>query len=85
MTNKEALKAWEKLYAEIDKENWLFVGTINPEMVSLAIKALEIVDDVNRKVYRNENCPQKHRCYDYQGYHCAGCSWEKKGGTENEI
>ena len=41
MTNKEALKAWEKLYSEIDKENWLFVGTINPEMVSLAIKALE--------------------------------------------
>lgn len=41
MTNKEALKAWEKLYAEIDKENWLFVGTINPEMVSLAIKALD--------------------------------------------
>lgn len=41
MTNKEALKAWEKFYTEIDKENWLFVGTINPEMVSLAIKALE--------------------------------------------
>ena len=41
MTNSEALKAWEKIYAEIDKENWLFVGTINPEMVSLAIKALE--------------------------------------------
>lgn len=41
MTNKEALKAWEKIYAEIDKENWLFVGTINPEMVNLAIKALE--------------------------------------------
>ena len=41
MTNKEALKAWEKLYAEIDKESCLFVGTINPEMVSLAIKALE--------------------------------------------
>ena len=41
MTNKEALKAWKKILAEIDKENWLFVGTINPEMVSLAIKALE--------------------------------------------
>ena len=41
MTNKEALKAWEKFYAEIDKENWLFVGTINPEMVSLAIEALK--------------------------------------------
>lgn len=41
MTDKEALKAWEQMYAEIDQENWLFVGTINPEMVSLAIKALE--------------------------------------------
>lgn len=41
MTKKEALKAWEKMYTEIDKENGLFVGTINPEMVSLAIKALE--------------------------------------------
>ena len=41
MTNKEALKAWEKFYAEIDKENWLFVGTINPEMVRLAIEALK--------------------------------------------
>lgn len=50
--------------------------------IQTAIKALEIVDDVNHKVYRNENCPQKHKCYDYQGYHCAGCSWEKKGGAE---
>ena len=41
MTDKEALKAWKKLYSEIDKENWLFVGTINPQMVELAIKALE--------------------------------------------
>ena len=41
MTNKEALKAWKKLYSEIDKENWLFVGTINPQMVELAIKALD--------------------------------------------
>lgn len=41
MTNKEALKAWEEFYNDIDKEEWLFVGTINPEMVSLAIKALE--------------------------------------------
>lgn len=49
MTNKEALKAWEKMYAEIDEENWLFVGTINPEMVDLAIKALKRVDCVYLK------------------------------------
>jgi hypothetical protein len=41
MTNKEAREAWKKLYSEIDKDNWLFVGTINPEMVALAIKALK--------------------------------------------
>ena len=40
MTKEEALKAWEKMYSEIDKENYLFVGTINPEMVEWAIKAL---------------------------------------------
>ena len=41
MTNEEAKEAWKKLHSEIDKDNWLFVGTINPEMVVLAIKALE--------------------------------------------
>ena len=40
MTNEEAREAWKKLYSEINKDNWLFVGTINPEMVVLAIKAL---------------------------------------------
>jgi hypothetical protein len=40
MTKEEALKAWEKMYSEIDKENHLFVGTINPQMVEWAIKAL---------------------------------------------
>lgn len=40
MTREEALKAWEKMYSEIDKENYLFVGTINPQMVEWAIKAL---------------------------------------------
>lgn len=59
MTNKEALKAWEKFYAEIDKENWLFVGTINPEMVSLAIKALE------GKIFipTSEMLPEKYDSY----------------------
>lgn len=59
MTNKEALKAWEKVYDEIDKENWLFVGTINPEMVRLAIKALE------GKIFipTSEMLPEKYDCY----------------------
>lgn len=43
MTQEEALKAFEKMYGEIDKENWLFIGTINPQMVEHAIKALSII------------------------------------------
>lgn len=59
MTNKEALKAWKKLYSEIDKENWLFVGTINPQMVELAIKALEA------KIWipTSEMSPEKYDSY----------------------
>jgi hypothetical protein len=37
----EALEAWKKMLEEIDKDNWLFVGTINPQMVEIAIKALQ--------------------------------------------
>jgi len=40
MTKEKALEAWEQMYSEIDEENWLFVGTINPQMVEWAIKAL---------------------------------------------
>ena len=41
MTNEEALKSFKNLYENIDKENHLFVGTINPEFIMMAIKALE--------------------------------------------
>ena len=41
MTREEALSAWKQLRNEIEGENHLFVGTINPEMVDLAIAALE--------------------------------------------
>lgn len=41
MTRKKAQQAWEKMRSEIDKENWLFVGTINPQMVDMAIEALK--------------------------------------------
>lgn len=43
MTQEEALKAFEEMYGEMDKENWLFIGTINPQMVEHAIKALSII------------------------------------------
>lgn len=70
MTNKEAISNLKHIY-----------GIVSPDIqqsIDLAIKALEIVDDVNHKVYRNENCPRKNKCYDYQGYHCAGCGGNKK-------
>lgn len=47
MTRKEALEAWEKMYSEIDRENWLFVGTINPEMVEIAITAIRLMGEKN--------------------------------------
>lgn len=45
MTKEQALKAWEQMYEEIDKENWLYVGVLNPQMVEWAIKALKGEED----------------------------------------
>ena len=47
MNRMKALEAWEKMYGEIDEENWLFVGTINPAMVKWAIRALKEYTDDN--------------------------------------
>lgn len=80
MTNKEAIKYLIAPIATSTKPSAEYLK--QKEAYELAIKALEIVDDVNHKIYRNENCPQKNKCYDYQGYHCSGCSWEVK---KNEI
>ena len=41
MTKAEALESFEKLLEEIDKDNWLFVGTINPQMIEMAISSLQ--------------------------------------------
>lgn len=41
MIREEALEAWEKMLSEIDEDNWLFVGTINPKMVEIAIEAIK--------------------------------------------
>ena len=43
MDRETALQAWKQMRSEIDPDNWLFVGTINPEMVDRAIEALEAV------------------------------------------
>lgn len=77
MTNKEAIKILKNMILE-DKRVYGDKPKQRNEALDLAIKALEIVDDVNHKVYRNENCPRKNKCYDYQGYHCAGCGGNEK-------
>jgi len=41
MTEEKALEGFKNLYNDIDKDNHLFVGTINPEMIRVAIEALE--------------------------------------------
>lgn len=41
MTKEKALEAFRQLLEDIDKDNWLFVGTINPEMIKVAIDAIE--------------------------------------------
>ena len=43
MRKEKALEAFKNLYKDIDKDNHLFVGTINPEMIKVAIDALEQV------------------------------------------
>ena len=43
--------------SEIDKENWLFVGTINPLMIDMAIEALQ-ADTL--EVVRCKDCQHKY-------------------------
>ncbi len=43
MTEEKALEAFKNLYNDIDKDNHLFVGTINPEMIKVAINCIEQV------------------------------------------
>ena len=45
MTKEEALKEFERLLNDIDKESHLFVGTIPPEMIEWAIKALKEIGE----------------------------------------
>ena len=43
MTEEKALEAFKNLYNDIDKDNHLFVGTINLEMIKVAINCIEQV------------------------------------------
>lgn len=47
MTYEKALETLISLYNDIDKDNHLFVGTINPEMIKIAINAIEQVIRLN--------------------------------------
>ena len=69
MTQGEALKAFEEMYGEIDKENWLFVGTINPQMVEHAIKALSIIRCKDCKFFKTQ--------FNEDGYYTTNCQFSK--------
>ena len=48
MSKEHALKELKRMYDDIDKDNHLFVGTIPPEMIAIAIEALEV------QIYKQE-------------------------------
>ena len=75
MTNKEAIRVLQEIK---DHPSMSVELSEEYEALDLAIKALEKIDDINHKVYRNEWCANKGRCIDYIGYHCAGCIKENK-------
>ncbi len=52
MTDEKALEILISLYNDIDKDNHLFVGTINPEIIKVAIKALEY--KINNRILVDE-------------------------------
>lgn len=41
MTNERALKGFRNMLNDLKRDNGLFVGTINPEMIEVAIRAIE--------------------------------------------
>lgn len=43
MSKEHALKELKRMYDDINKDNHLFVGTINPEMIKVAINCIEQV------------------------------------------
>lgn len=45
MTKEHALSEFKRLYEDIDEENHLFIGTIPPELIEWAIKALEQIGE----------------------------------------
>ena len=92
MTNKEAIKVLQvirntpsvAIFNRLPDDD----NTVNFDYIpalELAIKALEILDDVNHRIYRNEQCDRAGKCIDYIGYHCAGCNGAKEAGNETNL
>ena len=52
------------------------------EQLAAWLKELKVLRDVHGKVYRNEECDRAGKCYDYIGYHCAGCNGVKENKDE---
>ena len=79
MTKEKALEAWKQMRSEIDSENWLFVGTINPAMVEIAIDAIE--ESINREVDHVEKLssadrPQwKWKAKSFHEFFCDNCGF----------
>lgn len=60
MTRENALDGFNNLLKEIDETNYLFVGTINPEFIKMAIYALEQPEIIQCKdcIHIHDNdCP----------------------------
>lgn len=56
MSYEKALEAFKQLYEDIDKDNWLFVGTINPDMIQVAIDAIESVVECKNITINPNDC-----------------------------
>lgn len=68
MTNEKALEAFENLYKDIDKDNHLFVGTINPEMIQIAIDSItQVIETVacSRCIYYTKDDSGRTGICDY--------------------
>ena len=57
MTIDKALDAFKRLYSDIDKDNHLFIGTINPDMIEVAIRVIEHIEATKVRLRKKiEDC-----------------------------
>lgn len=77
MTHEKAIKILGNVSLDYTGMNQEEIDQMD-EALTLAIKALGILNDVDYKVYRNESCDRAGRCDDYIGWHCTGCNGAKE-------